>query len=110
MKEVVSSLVVSGAKWFASSEMEESDSASVVPLIPLTPEDGAATSFCELSSASSTSCLRRMLPGVLLLAALDALAGAAALIVCVCAAWFGQGLFTVAVLGCFTVLILELFL
>ena len=37
-------------------------------------------------------------------------AGAAALIVCIAAAWFGQGLFTVAVLGCVTVLILELFL
>ena len=38
------------------------------------------------------------------------LAGAAALIVCIAAAWFGQGLFTVAVLGCVTVLVLELFL
>ena len=38
------------------------------------------------------------------------LAGAAALAVCVAAAWFGQGLFTVAVLGCVTVLLLELFL
>ena len=33
-----------------------------------------------------------------------------ALIVCIAAAWFGQGLFTVAVLGCVTVLVLELFL
>ena len=38
------------------------------------------------------------------------LAGAAALVVCMAAAWFGQGLFTVAVLGCLTVFILELFL
>ena len=38
------------------------------------------------------------------------LAGAAALIVCIAAAWSGQGLFTVAVAGCLTVLILELFL
>ncbi len=37
-------------------------------------------------------------------------AGAAALIVCVTAAWAGQGLFSVAVLGCVTVLILEFFL
>ena len=38
------------------------------------------------------------------------LAGAAALVVCIAAAWSGQGLFTVAVLGCVTVLILEFFL
>jgi len=38
------------------------------------------------------------------------LAGAAALLVCIAAAWCGQGLFPVAVLGCVTVLILEAFL
>lgn len=37
------------------------------------------------------------------------LAGAAALVVCIAAAWFNAGLFGVAVLGCITVLILELF-
>ena len=38
------------------------------------------------------------------------LAGAAALIVCIGAAWAGRGLFSVAVAGCLTVLVLELFL
>lgn len=36
--------------------------------------------------------------------------GAAAMLVCMIAAWFGAGLFPVAVLGCLTVFILELFL
>ena len=38
------------------------------------------------------------------------IAGAAAMIVCMSAAWMGAGLFPVAVLGCLTVFILELFL
>ena len=38
------------------------------------------------------------------------MAGAAAMIVCMAAAWYGAGLFSVALLGCLTVFILELFL
>lgn len=37
-------------------------------------------------------------------------AGAAALIVCMAAAWFGAGLFPVAIAGCVTVFIIELFI
>lgn len=37
-------------------------------------------------------------------------AGAAALIVCMVAAWFGAGLFPVAIAGCVTVFIIELFI
>ena len=37
-------------------------------------------------------------------------AGVAALVVCIIAAWFNAGLFRVAILGCLTVYILELFL
>ena len=37
-------------------------------------------------------------------------AGAAAMIVCMTAAWLGAGLFPVAIAGCLTVFILELFL
>lgn len=37
-------------------------------------------------------------------------AGAIALIVCMAAAWFGAGLFPVAVVGCITVFIIELFI
>ena len=36
-------------------------------------------------------------------------AGAAALIICMVAAWFGAGLFPVAIAGCITVFIIELF-
>lgn len=35
-------------------------------------------------------------------------AGAAALVVCIAAAWFGAGLFPVAIAGCVTVFIIEL--
>ena len=37
-------------------------------------------------------------------------AGAAALIICMAAAWFGAGLFPVAIAGCVTVFIIELFI
>ena len=37
-------------------------------------------------------------------------AGAAALIVCMAAAWFSAGLFPVAIAGCVTVFIIELFI
>lgn len=38
------------------------------------------------------------------------IAGAAALVVCMAAAWFGAGLFPVAIAGCVTVFIIELFI
>ena len=38
------------------------------------------------------------------------LAGAAALLVCMLAAWSGAGLFPVAIAGCITVFLIELFL